>query len=93
MRLQFQQADSNCQASWKVINNLILLHNPKNPASFYSGHQNTETNPDLAFLSVGSDNCLPDRLILKKFSKSQHRPLCIVPPEFALPTPSRPVKC
>ena len=61
-------------------------------ATFHSGRWNTGTNPDLAFVSVGPDSRLPDRRILEKFPRSQHRPSLIVPPRFTLSVPSMPVK-
>ena len=61
-------------------------------ATFHSGRWNTGTNPDLAFVSVGPDSRLPDRRILEKFPRSQHRPSLIVPPRLTLSVPSMPVK-
>ena len=45
-----------------------------------------------AFVSVGPDSRLPDRRILEKFPRSQHRPSLIVPPRLTLSVPSMPVK-
>ena len=75
--------DTNC---------LALLFNAKDAASFYSGRWNTGTNPDLAFASVGPNSRLPDRRVLETFPRSQHRPLLITPPRFAMAVPSMPVK-
>ena len=85
-------ADSDCLASLSGINNLILLHNLKTQVAYTLAVGIQEQNADLAFVCVGSDNCLPDRLILEKFCWSQHRPSLFVPPKFALLMPSRPVK-
>ena len=52
----------------------------------------TGTNPDLAFAIVGPSSHLLDRRVLEKFPRSQHRPLLITPPRFALSVPSMPVK-
>ena len=60
--------------------------------SFYSGCWNTGTNPDLAFASVGPNSRLPDRRVLDKFPRSQHRSSLITPPRFAMAVPSMPVK-
>ena len=79
-------------AGWVSINCLALLYNAKDVASFYSGHWNTGTNPDLAFTSVGPNSRLPDRRVLDKFPRSQHRPSLITPPRFAMAVPSMPVK-
>ena len=69
--------DSECLAGWASINNLALLYNAKDAPIFYSGCWNTGTNPDLAFASVDSNSCSPDRHVLEKFPRSQHRPLLI----------------
>ena len=84
--------DGECLAGWASINCLALLYNAKNVASFYSGRWNTGTNPDLAFASVGPNSRLPDRRVLEKFPRSQHRPSLITPPRFAMAVPSMPVK-
>ena len=81
-------------SAWLAGKVLIVLpcYNAKDAASFYSGRWNTGTNPDLAFASVGPNNHLPDRRVLEKFPRSQHRPLLITPPRFAMAVPSMPVK-
>ena len=76
----------------QVFNCLALLYNAKDAASFYSGHWNTVTNPDLAFTSVGPNSRLLNRCVLEKFPSSQHRPTLITPPRFAMAVPSMPVK-
>ena len=85
-------ADGECLVAWASNNSLVLLHNPKDAASFHSGRWNTGSNPDLAFASVGPDSRLPDKRVLEKFPRSQHRPSLITPPRFFLPVPGRPVK-
>ena len=84
--------DGECLAGWASINCLALLYNAKDAASFYSGRWNIGTNPDLAFASVGPNSRLPDRRVLEKFPRSQHRPSLITPPRFAMAVPSMPVK-
>ena len=69
--------DGECLAGWASINCLALLYNAKDAASFYSGRWNTDTNSDLAFASVGPNSRLPDRRVLEKFPRSQHRPSLI----------------
>ena len=81
-----------CLAGWASINCLALLYNAKDAASFYSDCWNTGTNPDLAFASVGPNSCLLDRHVLEKFPRSQHQPLLITTPRFAMAVPSMPVK-
>jgi len=78
--------------SWATSNNLGLLYNPKETASF-SRRWDVGTNPDLAFASFGQDSRLPDRLVLGKLPRSQHRPSLITPPRLKLPAHSDPVKC
>ena len=84
--------DGECLAGWASINCLALLYNAKDAISFYSGRWNTGTNPDLAFASVDPNSRLPDRHVLEKFPRSQHRPSLITPPRFAMAVPSMPVK-
>ena len=80
--------DGECLAGSATINCLALLYNVKDVASFYSGRWNTGTNPDLAFASVGPNSRLPNRRVLKKFPRSQHRPsLLLTPPRFAMAVP------
>ena len=83
-------------SAWLAGQVLIVFpcytYNAKDAASFYSGRWNTGTNPDLAFASVGPNSRLPDRRILDKFPRSQHRPSLITPPRFAMAVPSMPVK-
>jgi len=64
-------ADGECLVDWAMKNNLVLLHNPKDAPSFYSGRWNIGTNPNLAFVST-SDRCFLDRRVLKSFLRSQH---------------------
>ena len=84
--------DGECLADWTSINCLALLYNAKNAASFYSGRWSTGINSDLVFASVGLNSRLPDRRVLEKFPRSQHRPSLIAPPRFAITVPSMPVK-
>ena len=82
--------DDECLAGWASINCLALQYNASVATSFYSSGWNTGTNPDLAFASVGLNSRLPDRYVLEKFPRSQHRPSLITPP--TLEVPSMPVK-
>ena len=59
---------------------------------FYSSLWNTGTNPDLAFASADPNSRLPDRCVLEKFPRSQHRASLITPQRFAMAVPSMPVK-
>ena len=85
-------ADGECLVAWASLNGLVPLHDPKNVVNFHSGRWNTGTNPDLAFVSVDPDSRVPNKRILEKFPRSQHRPSLIVAPRLALPVPSKPVK-
>ena len=84
--------DGECLAGWASINCLALLYNVNDAVSFYSDRWNTGTNPDLAFASVDPNTRLPDRHVLEKFPRSQHRPSLITPPRLAMAVPSMPVK-
>ena len=84
--------DGECLAGWASINCLSLLHDAKDVASFYSSLWNTGTNPDLAFASADPNSRLPDRRVLEKFPRSQHRASLITPQRFAMAVPSMPVK-
>ena len=84
-------ANRECIVAWAGLNGLVLHHDPKDVATFHSGCWNTGTNADLTLVCDGSDSCVPDRCILEKFPRSQHRLLLIVPPRLALPVPSKPV--
>ena len=59
--------EGECLAGWASINCLALLYNAKDASSFNSGRWNTGTNPDLAFATVGPNNCLPNRRVVEKF--------------------------
>ena len=85
-------SDGELLADWAANNHLALLYNPKEAASFHSGRWGTGTNPDLAFASVDTDSSLPDRRVLEKFPRSQHRPSLITAPKLVAPIPSAPVK-
>ena len=85
-------ADGECLVGRASTNNLTLLHNPKDATSFHSGRWNTNINPDLEFVCINSDNRLPERHVLEKLPRSQHRPSLISPPRFARPVPSKSVK-
>ena len=78
--------------AWTTSNNLGLLYDPMETASFFSRHWNVGTNPDLAFASFGQDSRLPDRRVLGKFPRSQHPPSLATPPRFKVPSHSDPVK-
>jgi len=51
--------DGESLDSWATSNNLGLLYNLKETASFFSHRWNVGTNPDLAFASFGQDNRPP----------------------------------
>jgi len=61
-------------------------------ASFSFHRWNVGINPDLAFASVGQDKQQPDRRVLGKFLRSQHRASLMTPPRFKVSAYSDPVK-
>ena len=78
--------------NWTNKNALDLLRNPKDAPSFFCGRWNSETNPDLAFLSLGRDSSSShDRRVLEN-SRSQHRPSLITACKLGVPVPSAPYK-
>jgi len=81
--------DDESLISWATSNNLGLLYNPKETVSFFSRRWNVGTNPELAFASFGQDSRLPDRRVLGKFPRSQHRTSLITPPRFKVSCPQR----
>ena len=88
---RISSADGECLLAWANLNGLVPLHDPKDVAIFHSGRWSTGTNLDLTFVSVGPESSVPDRRILEKFPKSQHRPSLVVPPRLSLLVPSKPV--
>jgi len=70
---------------------LGLFYNPKETASF-SHRWNVGINPDLAFASFGQDSRLPDRRVLAKLPRSQHRLSLVTPQKLKAPAHSDPVK-
>ena len=91
-RYRTSSADGECLVASAGPSGLVPFHDPKVVATLYSGRWNTGTSSDLTFVSVGPDSRVPDRCILEKSPRSQHRPLLIVSPRLALPVPSEPVK-
>jgi len=85
-------SDDESLDTWATSNNLGLLYNPKETASFFSHRWNVGTNPDLAFASFVQDSRLPERRVLGKIPRSQHRPPLITPLKLKVPTHSDPVK-
>ena len=93
----FANVNMTSSAPSKVRNcavppDLGLLQNPKETASFFSRRWNVGTNPDLAFANFGQDSRLPDRSVLGKFPRWQHRPSLITPPRLKVPAHSDSVK-
>jgi len=85
-------SDDESMDSWATSTNLGLLYDPRK-ADIFSPHRwNVGTNPDLAFASFGQDSRLPDRRVLAKFPRSQHRPSLITPPRLKVTAHSDPVK-
>ena len=84
-------ADGDALTAWASANDLTLLYDPKEPASFHSQRWNSDTNPDLAFVHT-ADTGIPTRRVLEKFPRSQHRPSLISSPCLAAPIACKPVK-
>ena len=84
-------ADGDALTDWASANDLTLLYDPKEPASFHSQRWNSDTNPDLAFAHT-VDTGIPTRRVLDKFPRSQHRPSLISSPCLTAPIACKPVK-
>ena len=65
-------ADGECLVGRACTNNLALLYNPKDAASFHSGRCNTSTSLVLTFVRIDLDGRLPDRRVLEKLPRSRH---------------------
>jgi len=85
-------SDGESLDSWATSNKLGLLYDQKETASFSSYQWNVGTNPDQAIASFFQDSRLPDRRVLEKFLRSQHRPFLITPPRLKVPAHRDPVK-
>jgi len=84
--------DGESLDSWETSNNLGLLYNPKETASFFSRRWNIGTSQDLAFASLGQDSRVPGRRVLGKFPQSQHRTSLITKSRCKVPAHSDLVK-
>lgn len=65
--------------SWASINELQLVHDSKDRCTFFSRAHQTETNPDLSFVSADNEG-IPlqiQRKVLPAFPNSQHRPVIL----------------
>ena len=81
-------------SAWLAVQVLMVLSSYETPKmlSVFTLLLEPGTNPDLAFASMNSNSCLLDRHVLEKFPRSQHQPLLITPPRFALSMPNMCVK-
>ena len=82
--------DGKCVSDWAASSGLVLLNNPKDAPSFFSGRWNTVTNPDLAFASASHNSWHLDRRTLEKLPRSQHRPSLITSTVSVTSVPSEP---
>ena len=79
---------TECLTDWAANSGLVLLHNPKEAPSFFSGRWNTGINPDLALTSARHNSWQLDKRTLEKFPRSQHRPSLITSPGSVTSVPS-----
>lgn len=65
--------------NWALNNDLHLMFDAKDTATFFSRRWNSNHNPDLCFVSTDTENmAMPaDRTVLRGFPKSQHRPVIL----------------
>lgn len=78
---RYRETDNNGEhlLGWAEQHNLHLVFDAKERNTFKSRTWNTESNPDLAFVST-NEKCQPlpmSRCVLKEFPKSQHRPVIL----------------
>jgi len=81
--------DGESLDSWATAHNLGLLYDPRATTSVFSHRWNVKTNPDLVLESFGQDSRVPDRCVLGKFPRSQHRPSIITPTKTQGSCPQR----
>lgn len=64
---------------WSELNNLHLIFDAKDHGTFHSAAWRKDYNPDLCFVSTGSqDQPLPStRQVIPNFPRSQHRPVIV----------------
>ena len=88
----YSTSDSNgkCLADWCSNHDLQVLYNPKQSATFESGRWQTSTNRDITFCTTISGN-VPEREVLNRFPRSQHRPSLIKVPSLIHFCKSRPI--
>ncbi len=68
-------SDGDVISEWASNSNLTCLYDPKQPKTFHSARWNTDTNPDLVFVSDDSSDAKLS--VLDRFPHSQHRPTLI----------------
>ena len=83
--------DGECLAVWAANNDLTLLQDFKGIFTFHLGRWKSEANPDLAFARTETSSQLPDRRVLGKFPRSQHRP-SLITASHRITSASKPVK-
>ena len=74
----YDETNENGKAveSWMDINNLELIHDPKQPSSFNSQRHKRGHYPDLLFASQDiAPNC--NKITLNAVPRSQHRPIAV----------------
>ena len=84
--------DGETLTDWASNAGATLLFDPKEPPSFHSARWNSNTNPDLAFAVCRSSEPIPERRVLERFPRSQHRPSLIKVPSLVQPVAGKPVK-
>lgn len=84
--------DREVLSVWASNTEAMLLFNPKEPPSFFSGSWNMYTNPDLALAIYCNSNQKPERRALDRFPRSHHQPSIIKVPSLVQLVAGKPVK-
>nr|CAI5825299.1 unnamed protein product [Callosobruchus analis] len=77
---KYHTSDNNGESlvGWAEEKNVEIVFDAKDRNTFRSAAWNTETNPDLCFVSTNNNKPLPtSRKVLNDFPHSQHRPILV----------------
>ena len=76
---------------WASTNDLTIVWDPKESASFQAPERDMASNPDLTFVSAEIARLWPTRKVLEKFPRSRHRPSVIASTFLVTPIEAKPL--